>query len=125
MGLLRKRNWLQNVFLSRITLLVVVCLCAALSFAVYDRYVMERQVAERRAEKEKELSTFTERKEEMARKIEYMRGENGLEAEIRQHFDVAQEGERVIVLTGEDKVAEEPRPKSEESSESWWRRVLP
>jgi len=46
--------------------------------------------------------------------------ERGLEAEIREKFSVAKEGERVIVLIDDDEV-----PVSvEEKERKWWRNVL-
>lgn len=126
MSLLRKKSWWQKITHSRLTLVLVIGACAAMSLAVYDRYVVERSMAERRAEKEAELQALKERKTEMEQKVDYLKGEEGIEAEIRQHFDVAREGEQVIVLTGEGEESEQPKTAPSDSrSESWWRRVLP
>jgi hypothetical protein len=56
------------------------------------------------------------RKSILEEKVEYLSGERGVEEEIRTHFDVAKEGEKVIILMGEDtspitdEVKESPKP---------------
>lgn len=78
--------------------------------AVYSRWQIERDLHERRVASEAALVEATQRKAELEKKVEYLEGERGIEEEIRKHFDVAREGETVIILTGEasDTPREEP-----------------
>ena len=69
-----------------------------LVFSVYERYVIEREMAERRREAETELTELKKRKAELEAKVEYLGNEEGIEAEIRTHFDVAREGEQVVII---------------------------
>lgn len=46
--------------------------------------------------------------------------ERGLEAEIREKFSVAKEGERVIVLVDDD----EPNATTTKVKPTWWQRTL-
>ncbi len=101
MSLLRKKSWWKHVTESRITLIILILLCIAISFEVYDRYTVEREVASRRHSKEADLSKLSERKEDLVERINYLKGEQGIESEIRRHFDVVKEGEKVVILTGE------------------------
>ena len=112
---------------SRITLGVMLSVCVALVFSVYDRYVIERKMSERRADKEAELQLLEERKTDLEERVEYLSDERGVEAEIRRHFDVAKEGEQVVVLI-EDEQADsnyeadtEPPDQETESFWSWLR----
>lgn len=126
MSLLRKRSWWQRLFHSRLMLAFLVVLAGAVSLAVYDRYVVEREVASRRQEKEAELSALLERRAVLEERVNYLKEEQGIESEIRRHFDVAREGERVIVLTGEMRPASNtapPAPPAEPSG--FWRRIWP
>lgn len=101
MALLVKKSWWQRVFNSRLSLLVLLALSIGLSFAVYDRYVVEREVNERRQDKEEDLRRLEARQAVLEERVNYLENEQGLEAEIRRHFDVAKEGEQVVVLVGE------------------------
>ena len=98
MSILRRKYWWRAVLTSKITLALVLVACLALSFSVYDRYVIERKMAERRVQKEQELQALEVRKNELEEKVEYLKDDRGVESEVRRHFDVAREGEQVIVL---------------------------
>ena len=113
---------------SRITLGVMLVICAALVFSVYDRYVIERKMAERRADKEAELRELEERKADLEEKVEYLSHERGIEAEIRSHFDVAREGEQVVVLIEDEDEGNGYGQNLEASvaeTKSFWSRWMP
>jgi len=74
-----------------------------LSISVYERYTVEREMAERRNETELHKQQLLERKDTLDERVEYLSGDRGIEEEIRKHFDVAKEGEKVIILVGDDK----------------------
>lgn len=101
MSLLRKSSLWQKALNSRLSILVLVAICAGLSLAVYDRFVVEQEVEERRGDREVELQTLEARQQVLEERVKYLENEQGLEAEIRRHFDVAKEGEQVVVLVGE------------------------
>lgn len=101
MGPLSKKSWWQKVLLSRATLILLLLACLGLSFAVYDRHLVEREVYQRRGEAEAELVREEEREQELEKRVDYLNNEQGMEAEIRRRFDVALDGEQVVVLVGE------------------------
>lgn len=126
MSLLRKKSLWQIVLHSYITAGVLLALCVGLSFSVYDRYVIEREVSARLYEKEAELEAIRERKASLLEKVEYLNDESGVEAEIRKHFDVAKEGEQVVVLVEKDRGEQSTSSaKNNESKGSFWSRFLP
>ena len=129
MGPLRKKSWWQKLLTSRLTLVVLMVVSVGLSFAVYDRYVVEREMAARRESKEVELLRESERHSVLKEKVDYLNNEQGMEAEIRRHFDVAMEGEQVVVIVGEKEVVGGDNMVSnvisaEEESPSFWRRIF-
>lgn len=85
---------------SRLTIVVLFIAAFTLSFAVYDRYVVEQNVRERRNSTEMELQQLKVRQVELEDRVDYLSNEQGLEAEIRRHFDVSKEGEQVVVIMG-------------------------
>ena len=118
------------MLLSRFTLVVLLLSTLGLTFAVYDRYQVEREMAERRRTAEIELLRESQRQEALQDRVNYLENDQGLEAEIRRHFDVALEGEQVIVIVDEKEddsniSAMTTGLKEEDESESFWDRWLP
>ena len=127
MSLLRKKGWWQIVLHSRLTLLILLLASFTISFAVYDRYVIEREMLDRRQTKEAQLHVMEDRRDELKERVEYLKGEQGIESEIRKYFDVALEGEKVVVLVGESEEESKISPVNKVIVEekSWWQRLLP
>ncbi len=84
------KSWWFVVLLGVLTLL--------LTFVVYDRYLIDREMSHRRAEAEEKLQHLEERKMLMQDKVDYLESERGIEAEMRRNFDVAQPGEQVVII---------------------------
>ena len=68
---------------------------------VWERYIVEREMSERRSDAEETLSNLQQKKATLQEQVQYMTNERGVEEELRQNFDVALPGERVFILTGE------------------------
>jgi len=100
---LKKSSW-KSVLWSRVTLAILLVLVIGLSFSVYNRFKIERQMAERRTEKEQQLNLLKERKDSLEEKVKYLSNDSGVEAEVRKHFDVAKEGEQVVILLEDERV---------------------
>jgi cell division protein FtsB len=98
-----KQNSYKAYLYSRPVIVVLLVLVALLSRSVYERLGVERDMSDRRARAEAELERLQDRKVEIEDRVEYLEGERGIEEEIRKNFDVAREGEQVIILTGEEK----------------------
>jgi len=128
MGLLSKKSWWQSILSSRLTIVVLFIASFMLSFAVYDRYVVEQDVRERRHDAELELEQLKARKAELEERVDYLSNEQGLETEIRRHFDVSKEGEQVVVLMGETATLT-PTVRIEQDTEiedqGFWRNLIP
>ena len=127
MGPLRKKAWWRKILLSRLTLGLLILATFALSFAVYDRYEVEREMAARRETAAEELKRESDRQAVLKDRVNYLNNDQGMEAEIRRHFDVALEGEQVVVIVdGGDEsnvTALSAEFKEQESSgfwERWW-----
>ncbi|OGG41609.1 hypothetical protein A2837_00440 [Candidatus Kaiserbacteria bacterium RIFCSPHIGHO2_01_FULL_46_22] len=121
MSLLRKKSWWQQIVRSPIAIIFLLGLSIMFAFAVHDRYVVERDMADRRAKSEAELERETDRRSELEKKVEKLNSEQGIESEIRKNFDVAREGETVVVLVEEDRSMIEPLPLSSQKLPIWRR----
>jgi cell division protein FtsB len=121
-----KRTW-SSLAYSRVTLAIMLVLIVLLAFSVKERYRIEREMAQRRAETEEELTDLKARKAGLTDQVEYLKNDAGVEAEIREHFDVAKEGERVVIIVDRtdetDPVASTTM--DEDDHESFWSRLIP
>tara|TARA_B100000745_G_scaffold300452_1_gene254530 strand:- start:2910 stop:3278 length:369 start_codon:yes stop_codon:yes gene_type:complete len=96
-----KQNKFKKALYSKVTILVLLVLIVLLGRSVWERLRIERDMAGRAAQTEAALSELTQRKDDLQERVEYLEGERGIEEEIRKNFDVAKEGEQVIILMGE------------------------
>ncbi len=115
-----RKKKLTDYIYTRPTILVLLVILFLLSISVYDRYTIEREMAERRSKVESEQVDLIDRKEDIQAKVDYLSGERGIEEEVRKNFDVAKEGEQVIILLGEEDEDNEFEVE-EEKSTKWYR----
>lgn len=128
MSLLRKQSLWQIVRRSPLAVLFLLGISVAFAFAVHDRYVVEREMAKRREKTEMELQRENEHLAKLSQEVERLNSDQGVEAEIRKNFDVAKEGETVVILVeGGDKQIEPLPPPSPKQSlwSRFWDAVLP
>ena len=96
-----KRSW-RTLLRSWWFVGVLALICLFLLSVVINRLSIERDMAERRAAAEAELSALRAREAELKDKVEYLGSERGMEAEMRRNFDVAQPGEQVVIILDEE-----------------------
>lgn len=105
---------------SPLVLLVLAGLCTWLAISVYERYSIEREMAERRLAAEADVAAMQARKEALAERVQYLSHERGIEAEMRRNFDIAKPGEEVVIILDDDTAAADIRPLSEPAPERPW-----
>ncbi len=78
-------------------------------------------MAERRYSLESEASALEERRDDLEKQVEYLSHERGIEAEMRRQFDVALEGEQVVVIVDPEKEEDiQPLSTSTEEENAWY-----
>lgn len=89
---------------------------------VYERYSIEREMAQKQLESEAHLESLLERKAQLQQKVEYLSNDRGIEAEMRRNFDVARPGEQVVIILDKEPeaVVEPMQPMNTEESEAPW-----
>ena len=85
-------------FYNRITLLILIVLVVLLGFAVFELIGKERESAVRQADAVRELRDVEGRAEILSADLAVLDTPRGQEALVRNTFDVAKEGEEVIVV---------------------------
>jgi cell division protein FtsB len=114
-----KKKTITEYLYSRPVVFLLGVLVVFLSVSVYERYTVEREMSKRKVETEREKQELIDRKIMLEERVEYLNGERGIEEEIRTHFDVAKEGEKVIILVG-DKNPPAESEKSPEPEKPWY-----
>lgn len=104
-GFGKKKTLTEHLYVKPV-ILVLFVIAIFLSVAVYKRYLVEREMLTRQIQMDADKQELIERKASLEEKVKYLSGERGIEEEIRTHFDVAKEGEKVIILVGADEKKE-------------------
>lgn len=93
-----EKRKLRDIFFSKPMAGFVFILALLLSYSAYGRYVAERETREKRLLRVEELQTLQQRAALLESKVLHIESERGMEDAIREQFDVAKEGEKVIVI---------------------------
>lgn len=98
------------------------------SFSAYDRYTIAKEMKIKLEDRRVQLEEVKNRAQVLETKVEYFENDRGIEEELRNRFDVAKEGEQVVVLIDakeepevqENKASpEDTQPREEEKN--WFR----
>jgi cell division protein FtsB len=126
-----EKRKIRSYIYSPVVVIVLVILSVILSVSVFERFKVEREMAERRAETEERLEELRLRAAALEGKVEHLENDRGIEEEIRTRFDVAKEGEQVVIIVDESEdgvpLEELSRPpgSGSEDEEGWFRRFIP
>lgn len=115
----KKNNYKHHLY-SRPVIVLLFILVILLGKSVYGRYTVERDMAERRERSELELELKLKRRDQLGERVEYLEGDRGQEEEIRKNFDVAKEGEQVIILMGDSEELENEELEGSLTHSRWY-----
>jgi len=103
--------------LSWFTILGMLLMSGLLAKGVWGIYNKSQDSTLRASTAKAELSKLIERRDALERNLKHIKSSAGVEAELRGKFDVAREGEHLLVII--DKEVKVPKPKVKDS---WWSR---
>lgn len=106
---------MRRFIASPLTFVVIIFLIAVVGWNTWDMYTKWRTSNEALAEAQVAYQELQAREAFLARKIELLSTDVGIEAEVRDRFGVAKAGEKVIVILNEEK-----RGLLIEEEKSWW-----
>ena len=99
-----EKRKIQRYLFSKPVIGFIFFVALLLSFSVHSRYVVSKEMQAKLDARYAELEALTLRAETLRAKVEYLEDERGVEEELRNRFDVAKEGEQVIILLDEKNV---------------------
>jgi len=124
---LGRNKLLTHIVFTKLTLIIVLIACAYMAVSVYERYTVEREMSDRLNGAYAEQSELEDRRDSLLDKVQYLNGEQGIESELRRHFDVAREGEQVVVIVDEEDedagaatFVEGRDPTATQEGGAWW-----
>ncbi len=98
-----EKRKIRSFLYSKVFIFCILLATIFLSISVHNRYTVASEMHEKLEKRKAELEELKGRAALLESKVEYMKDERGIEEEIRSRFDVAKEGEQVIILLDEEK----------------------
>lgn len=102
----RKRK-IRRLLYSRLSLLILFILIALVAKGTWNVYTKERDSRKQLERVEEELAALEARDAALQNKIDRLKTSEGIEAEIREQFQVTKPGERMVVIVEEGGKSEE------------------
>ncbi len=93
-----EKRKIRSFLYSKVVIAGLFLVAMALSFPVYNRYTVAQDMKAKLETKRIELEEIKLRAQTLESKVDYLGNERGVEEELRNRFDVAKEGEQVIIL---------------------------
>jgi len=117
-----QRRKLRSIINSPFTQGVILVLVLFVGWSAFIRYEIAMEMADRTEAARKEVEALSAKKEALDNEVNYLSNERGIEAEMRRQFDVALEGEQVVVILDDDQSEVQPIATSTElaPSKKWY-----
>ncbi len=93
-----EKRKIRRVIYSKISIGVVFIVALVIGVSVYERFVVEREMAVKLDERSGELESLKTRAALLESKVDHLKNERGIEEELRSRFDVVREGEQVVII---------------------------
>jgi cell division protein FtsB len=121
-----EKRKIRRVIYSKVSIGFVFIVALVIGVSVYERFVVEREMAVKLGERSEELETLKTRAALLESKVDHLRNERGIEEELRSRFDVVREGEQVVIIlddqhaNSKEKTANTDRVQKESASKSFF-----
>lgn len=115
-----QKRKIREVINSPFTQGLILVLVLVVGWSAYIRFETAMEMRERREKAEEEVVMLQDRKDSLEEQVQYLSDDRGIEAEMRRQFDVALEGEKVVVILDEKKENVEPLATSTVEVEKKW-----
>jgi len=97
-----QKRKLRTILNSPFTQGIILFMVLLVGWSAYVRYDIAMEMSDRREQVEQQATALETRKKELEEKVKYLSSERGIEAEMRRQFDVALEGEQVVVIVNDE-----------------------
>ncbi len=97
-----EKRKIRGILYSKTVSGILLLFAFLMSISVYDRFSVAHEIKEKLEVRTDELEMLQTRAESLEAKVRYLEDDRGIEEELRNRFDVAKEGEQVVVLVQEE-----------------------
>ncbi len=118
----QERKKLRKILYAKATLLVLLVALVFVARGTYQVYQKAHIARTEQKEVEKSFEELALHASELEQSVERLKGEQGIEWEIRQKFTVARPGEEVVVIVDESN--KKSKNGESEENQSFWQKLL-
>lgn len=104
----------------RVLAVVLLLILAIAMRGVWGVYKKSQESRELKIEAEATLNDLQTREKELRADIANLKSDRGVEAELRERYDLAKEGESVVVIVDPPAPTPEPKPTTFQKFKSWF-----
>jgi cell division protein FtsB len=120
-----EKRKIRSLFYSKFFVGILFLISIFVMFSAYNRFEAAADMEEKLESRRVELEKLEQRAALLKTKVEYLQNERGVEEELRSRFNVAKEGEQVIILVDQKKDPVQSLPTQDASNqtsseESFW-----
>jgi cell division protein FtsB len=116
-----QKRKLRTLVNSRYTQGVLLFLVLLVGWSAFVRYQIAQEMLDRKEVAAQEAMLLRSQKDALQEQVDYLSNERGIEAEMRRQFDVALEGEQVVVIVEPEAGPEiQPMSTSTEEEAAWY-----
>jgi cell division protein FtsB len=116
---LYQKRKIRRFLHSPLVLFFLFVLVIFLALGTYRAYRVEQEASEKREAVERELSLVAEHKRDLEARTQHLDDPRGVEEELRARYDLAKEGEQVVIML-EDEPPTTTVPEKQEEKKPWW-----
>lgn len=118
----QQRRILRSWLYSKLSIFLLIVVLIFFIFSIIGIYRKSREATRKNGEVSKELNELKAKKDYIEEEVERLKTNAGVEEELRDKFQIAKPGERVIIIV------DDPKDKSEASdvkdSSNWFWRIF-
>ncbi len=93
-----EKRKIRRVIYSRYFIGFIFLVTLVIGRSVYERFSVEREMAQKLEDHKENLEAIKARAALLETKVNHLKNERGIEEELRTRFDVARDGEQVVIL---------------------------
>ena len=93
-----EKRKIRSFLYSKTIFVLLLILVILLSISTYNRFTVAQETKKRLDERRIDLEALEIRADVLGSKVQYLENDRGVEEELRNRFDVAKEGEQVIII---------------------------
>ena len=112
----------RKLIYSKISLLIALAIVVFMSMSTYNIYKKYRESADNKKSVMGELSSLEQRDKELSSRIDRLKTDRGLEEEIRKKFNVAKDGEGVVIIVPKSSTSSDEN--GDDGKFGFWNKLL-